>query len=29
VTVRLLHLNDPDTVDRRRMLIEAGRYPSE
>jgi 5-methylcytosine-specific restriction endonuclease McrA len=27
VTARLLHFNDADAVDRRRMLIEAGRYP--
>lgn len=26
VTARLLHFNDPETVDRRRMLIQAGRY---
>jgi len=27
VTTRLLHFNDAAIVDRRRMLIEAGRYP--
>jgi hypothetical protein len=26
VTERLLHFNDGETVDRRRILIEAGRY---
>jgi hypothetical protein len=26
VTERLLHFNDPDSVERRRLLIEAGRY---
>jgi hypothetical protein len=26
VTARLLHFNDPETLDRRRILIEAGRY---
>ena len=28
VTARILHFNDPDMVDRRRLLIEAGRYPA-
>lgn len=27
VTVRLLYLNKPETIDRRRLLIESGRYP--
>lgn len=27
VTARLLHFNDADAVDRRRLLIEGGRYP--
>ncbi|MEZ4672406.1 MAG: HNH endonuclease signature motif containing protein [Anaerolineae bacterium] len=27
VTARLLRFNDPDSVDRRRILIGAGRYP--
>ena len=27
VTARLLHFNDAEAVDRRRLLIEAGRYP--
>ena len=27
VTAFLLHLNDADTIDRRRLLIATGRYP--
>lgn len=29
VTARLLHFNDAENVDRRRMLIESGRYPAD